>query len=218
MSGSAGTWIFAVAAAAIVLVFGASLYWASGRGGSRIQTLGLALLMPILVVAGYVALGNPAALEPQRAHPPMPGQAEINAMVERLAARLKENPDDPKGWVMLARSYMTMGRYADADAAYEHARASVMEDGELLVNWIHLRLALNGQKLDDRTRELVDQAWKLAPDDSDVMLMRAYADFSRGDKAGADALVAKLRERYALGTGERQSLEDALDILMPGGK
>jgi cytochrome c-type biogenesis protein CcmH len=215
MNGSSGMWIFAVAAGKIVLLFAASLYWAGRRDGSRRQALGLALCAPVLVIAGYVALGQPAALEPAPAQAPMPDQDQINAMVQRLADRLKENPEDLDGWLLLGRSYAAQGRYADAAAAYERAQTRVMQDGDLLVNWINLRLIVNNQKFDARTLELLDAASRLAPDDPNVALFRAFAAFDRGDKAGAGALVAKLRERYPPGTPERQDLEDILESRLP---
>ncbi len=44
-------------------------------------------------------------------------QAMINAMVEGLAERLKENPDDLQGWQRLARAYQVLGRVKDEQAA-----------------------------------------------------------------------------------------------------
>jgi cytochrome c-type biogenesis protein CcmH len=41
-------------------------------------------------------------------------QDQINGMVAKLAERMAANPDDIKGWLMLARSYKTMGRYEEA--------------------------------------------------------------------------------------------------------
>lgn len=46
---------------------------------------------------------------------------KINQMVERLAARLKANPDDEQGWTRLARAYQVLGRTADSDAATAQA-------------------------------------------------------------------------------------------------
>jgi cytochrome c-type biogenesis protein CcmH len=47
-----------------------------------------------------------------------PGVAQIEAMVDGLATKMKSNPDDLNGWAMLARSYMTLEKYDDAAAAY----------------------------------------------------------------------------------------------------
>ncbi|WP_085907904.1 c-type cytochrome biogenesis protein CcmI [Kiloniella majae] len=45
----------------------------------------------------------------------------INGMVERLADRLSETPDDLQGWIQLARSYHTLDRSADALEAIKNA-------------------------------------------------------------------------------------------------
>lgn len=53
-----------------------------------------------------------------------PAQQElIQGMVDRLAARLNDNPDDPEGWVRLVRAYAVLGDTAKRDAAYASARA-----------------------------------------------------------------------------------------------
>ncbi|MEM6682546.1 MAG: hypothetical protein AAF607_09915, partial [Pseudomonadota bacterium] len=47
------------------------------------------------------------------------GAAQIQGMVEGLAARLEDDPDDPEGWLMLARSYLVLKRPSDARAALD---------------------------------------------------------------------------------------------------
>ncbi len=47
---------------------------------------------------------------------------KINEMVERLAQRLKTNPDDLEGWARLARAYRVQGRIAEADMADARAK------------------------------------------------------------------------------------------------
>jgi cytochrome c-type biogenesis protein CcmH len=61
--------------------------------------------------------------------PPVPAGAAagmtpdmINQMVERLANRLKANPDDPAGWEQLARAYTVLGRNDDAQKAQANAK------------------------------------------------------------------------------------------------
>jgi len=63
---------------------------------------------------------GPAAPQPPEAGGQM---AMIRGMVDRLAQRLKANPDDPAGWVQLVRAYAVLGDVADRDAALRDARA-----------------------------------------------------------------------------------------------
>ncbi len=44
--------------------------------------------------------------------------AMIEGMVQRLADRLKQNPDDLDGWLRLGRAYQVLGRTGDAIGAY----------------------------------------------------------------------------------------------------
>lgn len=47
--------------------------------------------------------------------------AMIQSMVAGLAARLEEQPDDPQGWLRLARAYGVLGRVGDAAEALDKA-------------------------------------------------------------------------------------------------
>ncbi|MFW5450763.1 MAG: c-type cytochrome biogenesis protein CcmI [Methylophagaceae bacterium] len=46
---------------------------------------------------------------------------DVGAMVMRLKAKLDANPDNPQGWMMLGRSYSTLGLHNDAVIAYQNA-------------------------------------------------------------------------------------------------
>jgi cytochrome c-type biogenesis protein CcmH len=56
----------------------------------------------------------------------------IRTMVDRLAARLKGNPDDAQGWVMLVRAYGVIGEFGKRDAALAEARARYAGRADIL--------------------------------------------------------------------------------------
>jgi cytochrome c-type biogenesis protein CcmH len=58
--------------------------------------------------------------------------AMIRSMVERLAARLKQNGGDVDGWLRLVRAYMVMGDRDRAKGALTEARQAVANDTERL--------------------------------------------------------------------------------------
>jgi len=65
-----------------------------------------------------------AAMEPEER------AAFVRSMMERLAARLEESPDDPQGWLMLARSHLSVGDRDAAIASLERGLAVVSEAGK----------------------------------------------------------------------------------------
>ena len=61
-----------------------------------------------------------------------PKGGDLDVMTERLAKRLRERtPDDHESWALLARSYVELGRDADAVAAYERAGPLLKSDASL---------------------------------------------------------------------------------------
>ena len=84
------------------------------------QTLlvGTSIVLITAIVAGlYYKLGSPDI-------PSGASQAQnIEQMVASLAERLQREPADIDGWIMLGRSYMTLGNYQGAATAYESALA-----------------------------------------------------------------------------------------------
>jgi cytochrome c-type biogenesis protein CcmH len=47
----------------------------------------------------------------------------IRGMVQRLADKLAENPDDRDGWLRLGRAYQVLGETGKADDAFAKAKA-----------------------------------------------------------------------------------------------
>lgn len=106
---------------------------------SRLREIGplaIAAVLPIVAFVLYLGLGSPGlpgrpvatrapAADTQAPH-------ETTEMVGRLKERLKADPQDVEGWVMLARSYQTLRQYADAAAAWRQARALVPGEPEIL--------------------------------------------------------------------------------------
>lgn len=56
----------------------------------------------------------------------------IDGMVAGLAAKLDENPYNPDGWIMLVRSYRTLGQADKAEQAYQAALAALAGNTALL--------------------------------------------------------------------------------------
>jgi cytochrome c-type biogenesis protein CcmH/NrfG len=61
--------------------------------------------------------------------------ATMQEMVERLADRLKVSGSDPQGWLMLVRSYLSLGEKDKATAAIGNARQALAADSDKLAQF-----------------------------------------------------------------------------------
>ena len=179
---------------------------------SRPTAMVLVFALPLLAVAGYALLGNPLALNPEKAvaQPQMTAE-DINAMVEKLAARMQENPDDTNGWLMLARSYKMLGRYDEAVAAFGKAEKAVAEDPEQLASYAETLAMASGKGLSGKALELVNQALKLNPQHAHALFLAGMAAMERGDRSAAigywETLLSQVEPGSELDQMLRQGIE-----------
>ena len=85
--------------------------------------------LPVCVVLIYRLIGDyPSAIQAPAAPASVAtnpqGIPAIGEMVASLAARLKQNPDDLEGWLMLGRSYVSLEQFDAAREAYQRAYLS----------------------------------------------------------------------------------------------
>src|SRR6185503_16785892 len=111
---------------------------------SRAAAVAVGVAVPLLALGIYFIAGTPGALDPRQA---VPSADQVEAMVARLAAKLRENPDDADGWKLLGRSYTVMGRYAQAVEAYAKAAERSPRDAQLLADFADALAMHRGQKL-----------------------------------------------------------------------
>ncbi len=111
----------------------------------RIIVVALVLAVPTFAMSFYLVFGSPeiesgrSAQSAMNAAGPSVGKqqagnekvASVTDMLDGLSQRLTENPDDGKGWLLLARSYKHVNRSDEAIEAYSRAAALGEYDGEL---------------------------------------------------------------------------------------
>ena len=177
---------------------------------SRKTALIILILLPLMGLGGYGLLGSPQALDPANRQPaPKVTADQIEGMVAKLAARLKENPDDPKGWLMLARSYKMLGRYPESAEAFDKAMPLVEKDGALLGEYAEI-LAITRDGFKGKPTELINKALKLAPEDPQILLLAGAAAGERGDFKAAVSYWEKVAPQLEPGSEEAEALAAAL--------
>lgn len=190
---------------------------AANHAPSRKTAIAILLLLPVLALLGYGVLGRPQALDPmQTAARPKVSPEQINAMVAKLAERMQANPDDMQGWLMLARSYKTMGRYEDAAAAYGKAEKVINDDPELLASYAETLAMASGTGLKGKPAQLIARALKLDPKQPHALFLAGAAAMEAGDKKQAIAYWEALLPQVEPGSEIDQLLRSGIDKMKQG--
>lgn len=182
----------------------ATSFWSARRTAAV-----FALALPLGAAGMYYALGNPAALNPAAAQ--AAANEQVIKMVASLAAKLKENPDNPQGWAMLARSYKVMGRLDEAEQAYGKAGEAISKHPDLLIDYAELLALRAGNRMEGRPLELVRQALSVDPEHPSALMMSGVAAYQQADFDGAAREWEKLLALLEPGSEDAKLTQENLD-------
>jgi len=154
----------------------------------RAVVVALAVIIPTISGLLYWTLGNPKAITlPSASSSAAQGGSDnahqtsegLDALSERLKKKLEQNPNDGVGWALLARSYVEIGRHADAAPMYEKAMKLIPDDPQLLVDYADALAVLHGRKLEGKPEQLIQQALKIDPNHVKALMLAGTVAFDR---------------------------------------
>ena len=174
-------------------------------GFSRGSGIAIAILLPLVAVALYALLGSPAAVLPVTAQTQR-ATADMEQLVVKLANKLEQNPDNPEGWAMLARSYKSLGRWDDAERAFTRIGPDLNRNAELLAELAELLVQKN-QGFDPRSRELIQQALRLEPTNMLALFLGGGEAIDGGRYAEGAALLERLLPQLEPGSEDARMVE-----------
>jgi cytochrome c-type biogenesis protein CcmH len=163
----------------------------AGKHGTNRFAYAVAACIPIGAIALYFVVGNPKAVttsaSPQMrpAAPANPAETmsdqQIAANIQKLADRMKDNPNDVQGWTMLARSYMMQERFAEAASAYEKLTVLSANDADAWADYAESLALANGQNLAGKPTEAINRALKIDPKHQKALALAGSAAFQAKD-------------------------------------
>ena len=167
--------------------------------------------VPLLAGALYLALGNPTAMLPPSERPHDLGQQQIDAMVARLAARLEKNPQDVKGWVMLARAQAVLGQFEASSAAYARSVALVPDDAQLLADYADALAMAHGGRLAGEPEKLIERALRADPNNAKALSLAGTVAYDNRDFALAVKYWERLRSSIPPSSQFAESIQRSID-------
>ena len=156
-----------------------------------IPPMGVEPRHPLSAATATTAAAPPAQADASAAGKSFsPEQREmIEGMVGGLAARLEQNPNDFKGWMMLGRSYTVLQKSDDAVKAYNKAAALEPANIEPKVQIVATLLSTTNPDaagpLPKPLTTAADELLKLDAAQPDALFVMGLASAKAGDKAAA---------------------------------
>src|SRR5258707_11597728 len=172
---------------------------ASFSGGKRAAIIA-GIAIPLCAAAIYLAVGAPAVFESSPQH--------IEAMVVRLAAHLRENPDDTDGWQLLGRSYAALGRFPEAVDAYARAAVRAPRDAQLLADFADALGMARGQSLRGEPEKLLLRALEIDPENMKALALAGTAAFDRRDFRSAAAYWSRMQPLVPAGSEDERVIQE----------
>lgn len=169
---------------------------AASRTGSRIVAAIVGVAIPSVAVVLYLVVGQPAALDPQvRLGMSEQDAAERRKMLDltaQLAKKMESRPDDVIGWTMLGRSYLALGKPADAALALGRAAQLKPQDPGLLADFAEA-LAIAGRgTIGPQAVEVANRALALDAKNAKALALLGTAAFENKDYRRAVDLWERL--------------------------
>jgi cytochrome c-type biogenesis protein CcmH len=201
---------------------------------SRAVGVALAVIIPIISGLLYWEWGNQQAIILASVSSPMVQSRSdyahqtsegLDALSERLKKKLEQNPNDGVGWALLARSYVEIGRHADALPMYEKAMKLIPDDPQMLVDYADALGMLHGRKLAGKPEQLIQQALKIDPNHIKALMLAGTVAFDRKEfgqaaqyweRASANLLTdaeAEVGQELLLGIAEAKELAGGKPVI-----
>ena len=172
--------------------------------------VGVALLVPLVAIAVYVAIGNPKGMKAESLAQ-RPSQQDIERMVQTLADKLAQEPGNLRGWAMLARSYKVMGRPVDAEKAFERAGAFIDDDAQLLADYADVAATNANGNLSGKPAALLEKALKVDPNNGMALWLAGTAALNDRHYDRTLELWDRLSKLLQPGSEDAKTLQGAIE-------
>lgn len=186
----------------------------------RKLAIAITVLVPLLAFWLYAKIGQPEVLLKPVGEVPVVSDVstlehramagDIEPLLVALKDKLVENPENGEGWALLARSYVSLGRHAEAVPAYEKAAKIISDDPQLLADYADALAVASGGKLAGAPEDLVNQALKLDPHHQKALMLSATIAYDKQNYKEAIQIWERLQSELSSDSELKSYVQTAL--------
>jgi cytochrome c-type biogenesis protein CcmH len=159
-----------------------------GRRSRRSPVLAtvLAVMVPLVALGLYWDLGHPdGGGQPMVVSGPQGQSLTMEEAVAQLQRRLDADPANLEGWLLLGRSYLSLGRPAEAVVAYRTAAALSGQRPDIIADYGEALVAADQGRVLPMASSLFNRALAADPSDTKARYYIALGKAQQGDLEGA---------------------------------
>lgn len=179
---------------------------------TRLVSAFAVVIVPVLSWSIYSAIGSPdLPSQPLSGRLVQnPEQNSVEELVARAEAHLVANPDDGRGWDVLAPIYYRLGRYAEASNAFRNAIRLEGATAEREAGLGEVLTAEAGGLVTADAQAAFQRASAITPEDPRSRLFLALARLQDGDALGARDAFSALAQSLPADSPWRSAALDAV--------
>jgi cytochrome c-type biogenesis protein CcmH len=162
---------------------------AAGSPRARAAMIAVGAALPLLALGLYLAFGSPRLPDqPLAARLEDPASdRNLEALVARVEARLRQHPEEGEGWEVIAPVYLSWRRYGDAAEAYEQAIRLLGPSAKRLSGQGQALVLANNGVVTEEARQALQQSHELDATLIEPRILLAIAKEQDGQFAAAIA-------------------------------
>ncbi len=165
---------------------------AAASGISLPLRLAVIATVPVVALAIYLSIGSPtlpdrpiAGRQVDDARRIVRANPEVEQLVAQVEARLRQQPEDGRGWEVLGPVYLRLQRFEDARIAFSRAISLLGETPQRLTGLGESAIKASGGTVTDEAREAFEKVAKAEPARVEARFWLALAREQRGELAAA---------------------------------
>jgi cytochrome c-type biogenesis protein CcmH len=180
-------------------------------GPRRSNKLAIGLLtvfLPISAIGFYLIVGTPEAIDPVSQN--RPSQEQVNDLIGDIEKRLEENPNDLEGWQILSQTYLSLGRYADAQKGYQRVLTLGGETAFAYASLADATALAAGGQITEEASEYIQRALTIDPDNRQALWLAGLGATQTGDQLMAKQHWSRLIPLLDDAPQQQQELRDII--------
>lgn len=190
----------------------------ASHGSSLVVAAIIAVFIPVASGALYLKIGTPKAANTteyntqvvQNQESSGTNQPALEELLPNLEKKLSANPEDRNGWMLLGRSYLTVGDFSSAKRALMNAYNIDKNDPDLLAQLAEATAMENNGDLSGKAGEFISSALALNPQHQQSRWLQAIASQQAGKHAIAIEQFEALRAEVKGNADAEASIDELI--------